>query len=347
MYTFPSYFYANPSFTCTWDSLTHAMVEDHNNSASSEDCQRTDGTNTGRRSFLKQAGVVGTMATVGTVAGMSGVGAAYEETDYADRVPHDNVTTLNRDTLREKLGIAKATVLQGSFRNETGQYLHQIDTAAHSLYKRDYKNDDTGYQHQLVSSQKLEIENRNPNSSTLFVPDNPRDVGARPKVNNGENAGYGDAAFTAVVGALGLLFAPAGAISVASDVVNELRDHSKGGGQDSVTYSWDHGLNTGSPLDHFASFYIESNQMSAKYMTLDQFDSSVFRNPIKLGVVYTIGSQASSSSSENDGVVISQSEIPNGSVLADFANGGDLYRVPTSLTAGNTVETDNINDSIV
>jgi hypothetical protein len=309
----------------------------------------------GRRSFMKRAGITG--SAVG--AGVFGIGPmfsdpvmAYSEKNYVwrktDEQRSDSTSAGNGKDYANQL--STALVYYGSFQNNTNEWLHQFDEAAHALcrekdtWETDYSDHDDIIKHQV------EVENQQPGSSSLFTPDNSRDVGSTPVPDgSGSWSNFGDAAFTAFKGAVGALHPALGAAILAADIVAALENDSESESGDVATYDWDYGFsNNPSDADHYLGFYLESDDTDAHFTVEEFVSTDMSYDSIRLNWNIYVDPYENLSLSDGSGQTITPNErakvlpnrkIPDESPLKNFANGGNLQYKPLPVRVEPTSST--------
>lgn len=301
-----------------------------------------------RRSFLKQAGI-GSTALASGILGIgpvfSGSVAAYSETDYVwrkeDGTREDSSSSGRGKDYASNLGAS--LVYYGTYENGSNEYLHQFDESAHTLSREKNSWEDEFYEFDDILKHTVTMDNHQESTSSIFTPDNERDVGSTPVPDgDGNSSNFGDAAYTALKGAIGVLHPALGAGIAASEVVAALwnDDESEPSG-DTIEYPWYYGsTNKPADADHYIGYYIESDDRES-YHTVEAFmatDVSYHSNSVGWDIyidpynnLSTFDNKSTDQRTEliepdREPVVIPNRKIPKGSPLHEFANGGPLRK---------------------
>lgn len=113
---------------------------------------------------------------------------------------------------------------------------------------------------QYMTHQELKISNDNTSVAALYTTDNPREVGAAPSPDNGDDLNYDSAAWTVALAALSTTNTYAAVAIPAGQALAALLDNGKSDSGDTVTYNWDYENGSG-PCEavHFAKYEFHSH----------------------------------------------------------------------------------------
>lgn len=307
------------------------MTEEHNANEFAETKKSTNPIN--RRKALKKLGAVGAGVSAGSSLLAVGTDTvrAYNKSNYADKVARKDSHIANYSYGDFLKSLSNSIIYRGTFKNMTGQWLHQFDQATHFLCRaKDPDEPFKKFSPSPVRYHRVTLENRSSYSS-LFTTDDNNSVGVYPAPNGGQAVNFGNIAFTAIKGAVALI-RPAISIGItAAEITNSLLNDGNSSTGDRVVYEWNYAGNEPSDVSNFLMFYFQSPRKRQQFYLNAEGGPGIRNVHWTITIGPNVGSSVKSQTLNTQ--QISNDEIPNGSVLSNFADGGDLQKVHLPMKA--------------
>jgi len=274
----------------------------------------------------------------------------YEEVDYQDKAtlktiglyPHEE--ELEEGVPVTKKGIASSLYLLDTYENSQGERLLELGVSGSAITPvTDYSYDrskppgeDELHRTQSFANyySKIDVEN-----GSLHPPEDPKDLGTNVSTSPDKNINVGDAAFTVLKGAFSTIHPAATAASIASDTATKLVHDlaNKSGPDNKKEFKWhyDEWLDTWEEdePDYYTVYYdfyieVEGTYQHAIFTIGHEIGPIRYRaeysDEASIEERYAISQYSTIYSDEKERVT--ESELKNNPVLAEFAGDGELYR---------------------
>jgi len=222
-----------------------------------------------RRAILRSAGLAGTSLALGSgVIGSASAATACKLPDNEDQDSEENYEwrrsksdyyeDTDSSTYDHLTEVQSGLVYKSStYIDDQGQWYHFFRSfgAGYTQRKESWQSS-SGYEPiDWMDYQKLEISNDDTSSAALYTTSNPKEAGAAPSPENGDDLNYGPAAWTVALAALSTTSTYAAVAIPAAQALGVLLDNGESDDGDTVTYKYDYEWQNG-PCEavHFASY---------------------------------------------------------------------------------------------